>query len=535
MRQFKNLSIKKRLLLIIMLINISSLTLVFFGFMTYDFLLFRKNAVQKLTVMADVIGRNCVAALLLEDEADLTETLGSLQADGSIVGAWIFTKDGKILGRYMRETGIQSIKISDFKEDDFLFHDGFLELHRPILSDHALVGTVYIKSNLSEMTSTLVSQAQTTGIVVLLSLICAFLLSSRLQKTVTAQIIKLAGLAKSVSEKKDFSLRSEKYNVDEIALLVDAFNNMLQEIEDQNRWLVLSRQEAETSEANAHELTGKMTRMNIKLQEEIRVRKGMENKLEDLVDQRTSQLLKSNEKLLNEVMERKAAEEKISTSLEEKNLLLGEIHHRVRNNLQVISSLLDLTRRRTVNPEARAVLTDATSKIHTMAFIHSQLYESENFNRIEMGSHVKKLSSHLSQIYGAWKKGIITVFDCSDLYLSVSQAIPCALILNEVISNVYKHAYQEGVTGKCHITVKTIEEHKASITVKDEGVGIPEDMDIEKNGTLGLKLIKNLILRQLKGEFHLENNGGGTRVSMVFDIVHDDALIRSKTGKTVSL
>ena len=535
MRKLKNLSIKKRLLLIIMFINIFSLTLVFFGFMTYDFLLFRKNAVQELTVMADVIGRNCVAALVFDDEAHVTETLGSLQADRSIFKACIFKKNGKLLGEYIQAVDLQTKKNPDFKENGVFFDDGFLELYRPILFDGGLVGTVYIKSNLSQMTSILKNHAQTTAFVMLLSLLLAFLLSSRLQKIITLPITKLANFATSVSENKDFSLRSEKHHVDEIALLVDAFNNMLQEIEDQNRRLVLSRQEAEESAVNAHELTGEMTRMNIKLQEEIRVRKGMENKLEDLVNQRTSQLRKSNEQLVKEVMERIAAEEILSTSLEEKNLLLGEIHHRVRNNLQVISSLLDLTRRRTVNPEARAVLTDATSKIHTMAFIHSQLYESENFNRIEMGSHVKKLSSHLSQIYGAWKKGIITVFDCSDLYLSVSQAIPCALILNEIISNVFKHAYQEEMAGKCHITVKTIEENKASITVKDEGVGIPENMDIEKNGTLGLKLIKNLILRQLKGEFHLENNGGGTRVSMVFDIVHDDALIRSKTGKTVSL
>ena len=420
----------------------------------------------------------------------------------------------------------------DFKKEGVFFDNGFLQLYRPVLFNGVFIGAVCIKSDLSDMTSILKSQVWTTTLVVILSLLLAFFLSSGLQKVITAPIIKLADLAKSVSEKKDFSLRSENHHVDEIALLVDAFNNMLQEIEEQNRSLVFSRREAEEFATKAHGLMIKVTQINMQLKEEIGIRKEMENKLEDLVNQRTSQLKKSNELLVKEVTERQAAEEKISNSLAEKNLLLGEIHHRVRNNLQVISSLLDLTRRRTVNPEARGVLTDATSKIHTMAFIHSQLYESENFSRIEMGSHVKKLSNHLSQIYGAWKKGITTVFDCSDLYLSVSQAIPCALILNEVISNVFKHAYQEGTTGQCHISVKTIEEDTASISVKDDGVGMPDGWDIEESETLGMKLIKNLILRQLKGEFHLENNGDGTRVSMVFHIVHDDALFHAKTDKT---
>ena len=529
MKIFQCLSIKKRLLLIIMSITIFSLAVTFFGSMAHNYLLFKKNAVQELTVTADVIGYNCVAALAFEDGTDALKTLSSLGADKSIVGAWIFMRDKNILARYLRKDIEKPLITPVFKKDGFSFENGFLVLYRPILFEGAYIGTVCIQSNLSAMTSILKSQAQTTAIVVLLALFLAFLLSSRLQKFITAPIIKLAELATSVSEKKDFTLRSEKHPADEIALLVDAFNNMLQEIENQNRSLVLSRHDAEESAAKAHQLTENVTRINVKLQEEIRIRKEMENKLEDLVNQRTSQLRKSNEQLVKEVMERKTAEEKISISLAEKSLLLGEIHHRVRNNLQVISSLLDLTRRRTVNPEASGVLADATSKIQTMAFIHSQLYESENFSKIEMGSHVRKLSGHLSQIYGAWKKGIVTVFDCSDLYLSVSQAIPCALILNEVISNVYKHAYQEGAAGKCYISVKTIEENKASISVGDDGAGIPDNWDIEKSGTLGLKLIKNLILRQLKGQFHLENNGGGTQVSLVFDIIHDDTFVHART------
>lgn len=517
-----------------MSINIFSLVLAFIGFMTYDFLMFRKNAIQKSTVMADVIGHNCVAALMFEDEADATETLSSLNLDKSIVGAWIFKKNKMILAQYVRE-GVEQTKMTlDFEKDCFSFENGFLEIHRPILFNGTLIGAVCIKSDLREMIAMLKSQAQTTAIVVLLSLLFAFILSTRLQRLITEPIIKLAQLATSVSEKKDYSLRSEKPHVDEIAFLVDAINHMLQEIEDQNRSLLLSRQEAEDSAAKAHRLTGKVTQINVKLKDEIRVRKNIENKLEELVNQRTSQLKKSNQQLEKEVIERTEAEKKIKNSLEEKNLLLGEIHHRVRNNLQVISSLLDLTRRRTVNQEARGVLTDATSKIHTMAFIHSQLYESEDFSRIEMGHHVKKLANHLSQIYGAWKKGITTVFDCSDLYLSVSQAIPCALVLNEVISNVFKHAYQDEQTGKCHVSVKTIGGEKASITVKDDGAGILDDIDIEKTETLGLKLIKNLIERQLKGEFHLERKGG-TQVSMVFDIVHDDLLIHANTSKTESL
>lgn len=186
-----------------------------------------------------------------------------------------------------------------------------------------------------------------------------------------------------------------------------------------------------------------------------------------------------------------------------------------------------MTRRRSLSDEARGVLAEARSRIFAMALIHSQLYESEDFNRIGMDRHLHSLLVNIHQIYGSLKKGINHVIECSDVYLSVAQAIPSALVFNEAISNVYKHAYKEDESGTCYISMKRSEDNRVFARVRDEGVGIPESVDVDKTETLGLKLLRNLVVHQLKGKFRIEQNGG-TDLFFEFDIMHDDELIHGK-------
>jgi len=210
--------------------------------------------------------------------------------------------------------------------------------------------------------------------------------------------------------------------------------------------------------------------------------------------------------VLHDVTERKRAEEQIKASLKEKEELLGEIHHRVKNNLQIISSLLDLSSMRTRNQEEIDLFTDARAKIHTMALIHSQLYRSTRFDQIDMESHIRELADYLSQIYAS--RLITPVIECSGVYLSLTQAIPCALVLNELISNAYKHAFKAEQKGTIEISMQRSVEDTIFIRVKDDGTGIPNEVDIYKTDTLGLKLVRNLIQQQLKGKIQVERNKG---------------------------
>jgi len=182
-----------------------------------------------------------------------------------------------------------------------------------------------------------------------------------------------------------------------------------------------------------------------------------------------------------------------------KSAVIQEIHHRVKNNLQVISSILDLSSLRIEDPKAINLIGDARSKIQTMAFIHSQLYRSERFDRIEMGEHIRELINYLSAVYGEGKK-IHSHIEIDGVNLSLTQAIPCALVLNELISNAFKHAFKRGTKGTIEISMARSGPHQIMMCVKDDGIGMRPDLDISRTNSLGLKLVRNLVEKQLKGK-----------------------------------
>ena len=204
-----------------------------------------------------------------------------------------------------------------------------------------------------------------------------------------------------------------------------------------------------------------------------------------------------------DITQRKLIQDQLEASIREKEFLLQEIHHRVKNNLQVISSILDMSSLRTEDPCAQDLIENARSKIQTMAFIHSQLYRSERFDQIEMGEHIGELVRYLKTVYAAGKD-IRFHIDISEVYLSLTQAIPCALVLNELVSNAFKHAFKRKRSGNIVIAMEVSAGNTAVINVKDDGAGVPKDFEINSTETLGLKLVRNLVERQLKGKIHLK-------------------------------
>ncbi len=223
------------------------------------------------------------------------------------------------------------------------------------------------------------------------------------------------------------------------------------------------------------------------------------------------------EGIVTDITARKQAEEQIKTALKEKEVLLQEIHHRVKNNLQIISSLLDMSRLRTRDQEAIALLTDARARIHSMALIHTQLYQSKRFDHIDMQSHLRGLVGYLAGIY-AERKMVTPRVEVSGVQLSLIQAIPCALILNELIANTFKHAFKEGQAGTLDITMQQSPDDTIVLCVKDDGIGICDDIDLEHTNTLGLKLIRKLVQQQLRGEIQV-NRDAGTEFIITFKIL----------------
>jgi PAS domain S-box-containing protein len=217
-----------------------------------------------------------------------------------------------------------------------------------------------------------------------------------------------------------------------------------------------------------------------------------------------------------DVTEAKQANEKIVTALAEKEILIREIHHRVKNNLQIISGLLDMTRMRTRDPETTGILTDMMMRIKTMALIHTRLYESKQFDKIDMGSHIRDQITDLSSIYRRSGPEIACTVEAGDLFLTVDQAIPCALVVNEVMSNAFKHAFRGRRQGTLRVSAHQ-EGRNIHIRIEDDGIGIPKDVDSYYTTSLGLKLIRTLV-GQLQGTLAIESSVHGTGVTIDFPL-----------------
>jgi len=238
--------------------------------------------------------------------------------------------------------------------------------------------------------------------------------------------------------------------------------------------------------------------------------------LELRVEKRTSELEELNRELNLEIAERLKTENRLRTSIKEKDVLIKEVHHRVKNNLQVISSLLDMSKRRAKHPETEDMLSEAHAKIFTMSLIHSQLYQSDRFDEINMGRYIRDLIAQLAQMHQS-DRDIRLNIKVEDIYLSVTQAIPCALVVNEIISNAYKHAFDGLNSGKISISLEEIKGPRLHLNITDNGMGIPDHVDIDKTETLGIKLVRDLVLTQLKGDLQI-NRTNGTEIDIAFHI-----------------
>lgn len=213
--------------------------------------------------------------------------------------------------------------------------------------------------------------------------------------------------------------------------------------------------------------------------------------------------------VVRDITERKRNEEKIKASLEEKEVLLKEIHHRVKNNLQVISSLLRLQSRYITDPQILEMLQESQNRVQSMALVHEQLYQSADLSRIDFADYIHSLTSHLYQAYEGNAKRAKLLINVTPVLLNIDTAVPCGLIINELVSNSLKYAFPGNNMGNIQIDFQNSLDNPQEIclTVQDNGIGFPKAIDFRNSGTLGLRLVCSLV-RQLVGNIELENDLG---------------------------
>jgi two-component sensor histidine kinase len=212
-------------------------------------------------------------------------------------------------------------------------------------------------------------------------------------------------------------------------------------------------------------------------------------------------------------MERRQSQQKIEAALKEKELLLKEIHHRVKNNLQVISSLLNLQSRHITDPQTLEIYRESRNRVKSMALIHEKLYRSADLVQIDFKEYIKALINDLFRSYKIRGAAIQLHVEINDIFLNVGQATPCGLIINELVSNALKHAFPNEQAGSILIEFFAEGENMV-INVTDNGVGMSPAIDLTRTESLGLRLVMTLV-RQIGGAINLHRQNG-TKFSITF-------------------
>ena len=245
----------------------------------------------------------------------------------------------------------------------------------------------------------------------------------------------------------------------------------------------------------------------------------MKEQLELKVDERTAELADINTALKAEIGVRQKAEEELQASLEEKNVLLGELHHRVKNNLQVVSSLLKLQGNYITDPKARELFDISVSRIRSIALVHEKLYRSEDISRTQFSDYLSELVHSVVFSHSSKADGVEVKVEVDPVFLDIDKSILSGLIVNELVINSLKHAFPEstehGTASARIISVGfTVAKGYYSLTVGDNGRGFPEGFDPRRSSSLGMKIIATLV-NQLKGTIEF-SSGPGSHVRILF-------------------
>ncbi|MCX6560907.1 MAG: response regulator [Candidatus Aminicenantes bacterium] len=218
--------------------------------------------------------------------------------------------------------------------------------------------------------------------------------------------------------------------------------------------------------------------------------------------------------IMADVSPRKKAEALVQASLREKEILLREVHHRVKNNMQIMVSLLNLQARSLKDPIQAELLKESQSRIRTMSIVHEKLYRSGDLSRIDFADYIESLAVHLFQFLAVDLRRISLRRETEAILLDINNAIPCGLIVNELVSNSIKHGFPDGRVGEVMIKFQRLQDGRLLLAVRDDGAGFPAGLDYRAAESMGLQLV-NLLVGQLDGTLELIRDGG-TEFRIVF-------------------
>lgn len=219
--------------------------------------------------------------------------------------------------------------------------------------------------------------------------------------------------------------------------------------------------------------------------------------------------------IVRDITERQKVEDKLAASLKEKDILLRELYHRTKNNLQVINSLLSLQALTAKEPKITRAFRDTKNRIRTMALVHEKLYQSGNLSQINVKNYIEDLLQSLLSSFHVNPNRIKTVVTGPEIYLSIDNAIHCGLIINELVSNSIKYAFPDDLQGVITINFSYDEDHLFRLEIQDNGIGFSDSITESHSNTLGLQLVRDLVLEQLEGELIIDGDSG-TKITVTF-------------------
>lgn len=481
MKLLKNFPIKTKLIVILFATSILSLIVCCSLFIYNGLKLIENNMLRNLNVLAGTVGYSSRSAIFFDDSESATKILSSFKEEPQIRFAALYDGNDKIFAVYKKDIN-SDFEQPSIKKDGHSILEGSVEILRPIMLRNKEIGAIYLKASMEEFEELLSDYIVLAGVIFLITLSISSALSIKLQSIISEPILSLAKTAREISKNQDYTVRVKHTNMDEVGILYSGFNGMLAQIQKRDEELVSYR-----------------------------------SNLEATVDQRTQELSQSIEKLNSEAKERLQAEEGLKNSLEEKKILLKEIHHRVKNNLQLISSLLRLHYLNNKNQEYAHLFEDCANRVQSIAYVHEKLYESPSLAKIDFKDYLQKLVTSLIQSNATDTNLILINIETNKISLDINSGVPCGLIIQELVSNALKHAFPYGGKGEINIMLNVLDEGKKQLqlVVRDNGVGFPKGLYFHNTSSLGLKIVATLVEKQLKGVIELNQNEG-TEFEIVF-------------------
>jgi two-component sensor histidine kinase len=237
--------------------------------------------------------------------------------------------------------------------------------------------------------------------------------------------------------------------------------------------------------------------------------------LEQRVEDRTTALAQTNAILQARIVAHQHTEDELKVALHEREMLLRELHHRVKNNLQIVTSMLHLQAAASQDPQFHVLVQESEQRIRALALVHEVLHRGQELGHIELAAYLRALVRLLVQAFQREQQPIRLHLELTEIPLDIDRAVSCGLILNELLTNAFKYAFPDGRSGDIHIGLRATAEH-GTLRVSDTGVGIPEGFDVHTTESLGLQLI-GLLTQQLRGRLTCTGEGG-TTVTIVFPL-----------------